>query len=214
MRSLRHKGVLDKGGQRIVLVFNKLPEDPENCLVIEYDRLTDAYRQNLMTILESENGQKVPEFYMALEGISFGDGQPILNALHNMGLMRKVPVKEVVLTPNNQTRLPLEVLLQVLDEDAPPELINEAIITAETIGKHDEIKLEQSNEEIALGLLATAKSLELDASKKKEQAYVLCPSMRPQAGRPKLAKTDKEKRRVERNRMRRERYAEMVAAKS
>lgn len=211
MRNLRHKGVLDKSGQRIVLVFNKLPEDPENCLVIEYDRLTDAYRQNIMTILESENGQKVPEFYMALEGISFGDGQPILNALHNMGLMRKVPVKDVVLTPNNSTRLPLEVLLQVLDEDATPELINEAIITADNIGKHDEIKPEQTNEELARSLLESAKSLELEVNRKKEQAYVLCPSMRPQPGRPKLAKADKDKRRVERNRMRRERYAEQMA---
>lgn len=213
-KMIKHKGILGPTGQRIILLFEKIPDDPTHCLVLEYDRLTDAYRQNILTLLESPRGQEVPEFYMALTEMSFGDGMPMLNTLHQRGYITKAAVKDVILMPNNSTKLPLDVLLQVKSEGEVKleEDINDAIITAD-LQKHEELKPSISNKELAEQLLSSAKMLESQANKKKEEAYVLCPELRPSAGRPKLTKSEKDKRRVERNRMRRERYAEMVSSK-
>lgn len=212
---IKHKGIINTTGQRIILLFNRVPDDANSCLVLEYDRLTDAYKQNIVTLLESERGQQVPEFYMALSEMSFGDGLPMLNTLHQRGYITKAAIKDVILMPDNATRLPLEVLLQVQEQDAVvnDSLVNEAIVTTD-MAKHEELAPAQSNEDIAKSLLESAKLLEHEANKKKEQAYVLCPSLRPSKGRPALSKDEKSKKRVERNRMRREKYAEQKAKES
>lgn len=210
----KHIGRVKSSGQRMALLFREVPDDTEFCLLVEYDRLPEGYKQNMLTILNSDVAQAKEELYQALEGMGFGDGLPILETLHKKGFINKVKIDDVILTPTPQQQLSLRELNSYLAKNAPqpveqydsiiePSKVQEAILRSPE---------PQTKVEMAKGLMEKARSLEKQAKELKEQAYVLNSKLRPSAGRPALNKDERTKRREARNRARRERYAQEKAA--
>ncbi len=93
-RFLKHVGK-DKLGRRVVVVFLELPEDPENCLVVQSDALSEMYHDNLMRTVESNAAQATPDLYTVLSRSHFSDGGQMLNTLHERRLLQKVPVTDI-----------------------------------------------------------------------------------------------------------------------
>lgn len=84
----RHVGI-DHLGNKLVVIFRELPEDPEHCLVVQSSTLPDIYHDNLMNVVESQESQQTIDLYEVLSRRVFGDGSPMLQTLHVRGLIKK-----------------------------------------------------------------------------------------------------------------------------
>lgn len=212
----RHIGRVTNTGARVVVVFRKLPEDANYCLVVESDSLPEMYHDNMMTIVKSRAAQDNVDLYPVLDRQSFGDGRKCLQALHDNALLRKVPVELVELIPYPNTPVALSVINTELDKNGAnikPSNVEEVTVTdhSQPITELPEIVQEQVIEETpelkAEGIIQRAKLMEETAAALKEEAYMLVPGMRPTKGRPKLTEDEKAAAKKKRNEKRRESYA-------
>lgn len=174
---MRHVGQ-DHLGHRLVVVFRELPDDPEHCLVVESNTLPDMYHDNLMNVIESQEAQQTVNLYEVLHRRVFGDGQHMLTALHNRGLLKKLSVDQVNLIPMPNRILPLRDANAAINGD-PVKPVDEVVqpIATQAPVSEDESKAR------ALGLIEQARLLEADAQKYRDQAYALDPSLKA-GGRP------------------------------
>lgn len=206
----RHVGQ-DHLGNRVVVIFRELPEDSEHCLVVQSNTLSDMYHDNLMNVIDSTEAQQTVNLYEVLNRRVFGDGEHMLNALHDKGLLRKMKVDQINLLPMPNRQLPLreannairgqsvstaQTAPQTVTEGSvsQPEvqatpLANEGGTVVDTApdrapSAEDQRKAQASN------LLMQARLMEDDAKAKRQQAYELDPSLK-QGGRP--SKKAKEK---------------------
>jgi len=217
----RHVGKLKNTGIRAVVVFRKLPEDANSCLVVESDRLPDMYHDNLMKIVNSREAQDTTELYDVLNRRKFADGGNALQTLHYKGFLRKVSVADVELYPLPNHPLPLSMANDEIDGNV--EGVNEKVDTVQEtapIPTHTEGQVPPAQQidpsdskGIAKSLMAQAKILEEEAKTKKEKAYTLDPTLRPKRGRPKMSAEDKAKAEKERLEKQRKRTAENRAKK-
>lgn len=194
---MRHVGQ-DHLGHRLVVVFRELPEDPEHCLVIESSTLPDMYHDNLMNVVESQEAQQTVNLYEVLNRRVFGDGQHMLNALHNRGLLKKLSVDNVFLIPMPNRKLPLREANQAISGEAPvTESVTEPVaaepVVAEPVTEdRSEASAEDQDKLKAQGLLTQARLLEADAKRYRDQAYALDPALKA-GGRPAKKKTTAKK---------------------
>jgi hypothetical protein len=193
----RHVGKINNTGSRVMVVFRKIPDDSQFCLVVEMDRLPDSYHQNLTTIVNSNEAQDTVDLYDVLSRRTFGNGNNCLNTLHAEGLLRKMEVSQVTLYPLPGVALPLADANRAIDgvtEVAP----NKVTAPEQVLGL--------SPKEQAASMLNQAIELEEQVDQLRESAYVLCPELRPNKGRPKLSEEEAEEARQRRNAKRREKY--------
>ena len=100
----RHKGT----GQRLSVVFMRLPEDKDHALVVYSDQLPDKYHDDFMTAIESPECQSANVLYEGLQRKVFWHGNPMLDTLHKEGFLKKVPTSAVVMQPTPQQQVPLD----------------------------------------------------------------------------------------------------------
>lgn len=191
MQITRHVGKITNTGIRIVVIYRKLPDDPTSCLVVESDRLPDFYHDNLMTILNSKEGQAAREFYEVLHRRKFGDGTNCLQTLHTKGYMKKMRVADVTLYP--APNYPLT-LLAANNEMDGTSLTENGVDEKATSSAS---RLPVPGDEVS-SLIKQAELLEEDAVRLREQAYTLNPSLRPKKGRPAMTAEDKAQAKAER----------------
>jgi hypothetical protein len=65
-------------------------------------------------LLESDSAQSAHELADILATRRFPDGSVMLNYLHGNGHLKKVPTNGVLMTPNNQTSIPLNELNEII----------------------------------------------------------------------------------------------------
>ena len=106
MANVKHVGKTTNG-QRVVVLFRTVPNETQSCLVTETSALPREYHDRVMELLESEEGQQAAELADLLSRRFFSDGNNVLNTLHTRGYIKKVPTKNVYLTPNTSTSVPL-----------------------------------------------------------------------------------------------------------
>ena len=201
MAFVKHVGRHAATGQRLVVVFMELPGEPENALVVFSDSLPDRYHQALMDAVESNEGQSAKELYEVLARKVFWHGGQMLNTLHTEGLLAKIPSKNIIMTPNTSTNVPLNEILENIHK-IEAGLLTENSAPAPTESRIDsnvaESKAEESRQ-IAQNLLIQAQLLEDDARRKREEAYRYDPSLKPitveinTTGKPKRSKASKPK---------------------
>lgn len=180
MAFLKHVGRHSKTGQRLVVVFMQLPDEPENALVLYSDSLPDRYHQTMMEAVESPEGQSAKQLYEVLSRKVFWHGTQILQTLHQERFLVKVNTAEVIMTPNTSTSIALNELLEKMAE-------NDENITAPIIADEDRTQVninvdeskQDENKQIAQNLLIQAGLLETDAKSKRELAYKYDPSLKP-----------------------------------
>ena len=201
MAFIKHVGRHAATGQRLVVVFMELPGEPENALVVFSDSLPDRYHQALMDAVESNEGQSAKELYEVLARKVFWHGGQMLTTLHTERLLAKIPSKNIIMTPNSSTNVPLNEILEnihkieagMLTESTPPAPTESRIDTNVAESKAEESR------QIAQNLLIQAQLLEDDARRKREEAYRYDPSLKPitveinTTGKPRRSKASKPK---------------------
>ena len=214
----RHVGQ-DHLGNKVIVIFRELPEDPEHCLVVQSNTLSEMYHDNMMNVLDSTEAQQTVNFYEVLNRRVFGDGEHMLNALHHKGLLLKMKVDQVTLLPMPNRQLPLREAnnairgTPVSEAQTAPQQVNEEqkVVRApepDPVDTHTGTVVDTAPDLVedttpdrapsaedqkkaqAQSLLMQARLMEDDAKEKRQQAYQLDPSLK-QGGRP--SKKTKEK---------------------
>jgi len=84
----KHSGQLANTGVRVAVVFRKLPNDEQNCLIVETERLPDSYHDYVIQCLNSKEAMETNDFYEVLNRRTFPDGTNCLTSLHQRGFLR------------------------------------------------------------------------------------------------------------------------------
>lgn len=186
MAVLKHVGKY--GEKPCVVVFREVPNEPENCLIVETTSLEDQKHDELMNIVQSLEAQESNEISEVLSRRQFPDGSNVLNDLHFSKKLIKVSSSLVFLTPTPTDKIALADVnkeIKKLDEGTNPPLNTE--VNPDTLMEQqiDESSVNSQAE----GLLAQAELIEgdakammEDAKAKRQAAYDLDPSLAPKKG--------------------------------
>lgn len=220
----KHAGQLANTGVRVAVVFRKLPNDENSCLIVETERLPDSYHDYLIQCLNSKEAVETNDFYEVLNRRTFPDGLNCLSALHQRGHLRKEPVTNVTMLPLPGQAVPLALINATIDKkvdeyikkQSAPNVVTPAVedtrTQAEKAATAEELAARmQDPNALAKSLILAAEQLEKDALSKREEAYALAPELKPGPGRPAMAEDIKEQKMDERRTKRRERDREKAA---
>jgi hypothetical protein len=182
MAFIKHIGTHKGTNQRLSVVFLQLPDDKENALVVYSDSLPDKYHDDFMAAIESQEGQKSTQLYEVLSRKLFWHGSTMLDTLHKEGLMEKMPTSSIIMTPNNQTSIPLDELLTQMATIEP--VVDTGPTVQERMEQQVDSSLADDNKMIAQNLLIQAVMLEEEAVKKRAEAVTFDPSLSEKAKKP------------------------------
>lgn len=127
MANVKHVGKMNTG-QRVVVLFKTVPNETHNCLVTETAALPRDYHDRIMELVESEEGQQSADLADLLSRRFFSDGNNILSMLHTKGFIKKVNTKNVLLTPNVSTSVPLSEVNQYLLNKTDPKKADATVL--------------------------------------------------------------------------------------
>lgn len=213
----KHAGVLGNTGVRVAVVFRKLPNDENNCLIVETERLPDSYHDYLIQCLNSRESTETNDFYEILNRRTFPDGLNCLTALHQRGFLRKEPVTNITMLPLPGQSVPLALINATIDKKVDEYMAKQqnAVVAPSVADIVDSVMVDPVA--VAKGLIIQAELLEKDAAAKREEAYSLDPESRPGRGRPALPEDAKaaalEERKIKRRERDRAKAAEMKESK-
>lgn len=199
----------NKNGTRLAVVFREIPGAEDHCLCVETDSLTEMYHDQLLREIDSRDAQQTVNLFEILQRRHFGDGQQMLNALHNKGLLRKYPVADITMVPMPNREVGLELVNKQIkgedvsdyevkrDEVVEPSKVDNPVVVDTEAGlikpPVQEVKVqpvvigEGAEKAAAESKLLQARLMEEDAKKMREEAYALDPDLK-KGGRPKKAK--------------------------
>lgn len=192
-RFLKHVGK-NQYGSKVVIVFRELPDDKDNCLVVQSDALQEMYHDQLMRTVESNAAQATVDLYEVLQRQHFGDGGQMLNTLHQRGWLKKYSVDDIQVEPQPNRLAPLRLINeQIANGDVPvtemPEPAKKVednpvlIDTDPNANKPAEVGSEEQQKSLAESKLLQARLMEDDAKTLREEAYKLDPDLK-KGGRP------------------------------
>ena len=190
---LRHVGVINNTGKNVAVVFMTLPDDNENCLVVDMDALPEIFQQSVKKIIESNEAQQTENLGDILGRRMSPDGSnsTVLMKLHQAGRLQKLPVDLISLVPRRGVTWPLRDVLsamkasqnpQVIDTDLDPD---QAVIAQEELVKFNAFAnnigatASEGTMSQARDLIRMAEMLEADAAQRRSRAYQLAPELAP-----------------------------------
>jgi hypothetical protein len=199
-RNIKHVGQLTNTGRRCVVVFREIPNEPDNCLIVDTDALQDWMHDDVINSVESQGAQQSANFYEYAQRAVFTDGSNMLQAMHARKLLVKVPTSLVKMTPNNTDSIMLDELNRLVREqngDKPaiqpvkdPNLLNVAgkdvteAVSDYVDPKSTTADATPTDADLAKSFLSQAETFEAEAQNLREQAYEMDPSLKPRRGRP------------------------------
>lgn len=222
----KHAGTLSNTGVRVAVVFRKLPNDENSCLIVETERLPDSYHDYVIQCLNSKEAFETNDFYEVLNRRTFPDGLNCLTALHQRGHLRKEPVTNVTMFPLPNQPVPLALINATIDKKVDQYIANQQKETAASVPVDTRTSAEKLAAAEALAakmqgnvppsdtlnlvaqakiLIAQADALATAADAKREEAYALAPELKPGRGRPADPEELKAEKLEERKAKRRER---------
>jgi hypothetical protein len=210
----KHLGVIKNTGTKVAVVFREVPDEPSNCLVIDLDKIPDSQKEAVLRVIHSDDAQKTVNLYEALEAKKEQSGISYLNVLHQLGLIKKVSVESIVMTPTGNQNVPLAYINQLENEKAAPteevKTVGETVVIEESVlaSKSFDAYSETEKQARAQMLMDQAYRLEENAVKLREEAYLLMPAIRNILKTSRISEAEREARLEARNKRRRDRYAE------
>ena len=187
---MKHVG--SYGEKPCVVVFREVPNEPENCLIVESASLEDSKHDDLMNVVASLEAQESNNVSEVLSRRQFGDGTNMLNDLHFSKKLIKVPVDMVFLTPTPSQKISLQEVnaeINKLETGSNPPL--NVDVDPETLQTPNPVEV-TGDASAAEGLLVQAEMIEQDAKQlmedaetKKAEAYKLDPSLKPKKSKAK-----------------------------
>jgi len=186
MAFLKHIGTHKGTNQRLSVVFLQLPDDKENALVVYSDSLPDKYHDDFMSAVESQEGQKSAQLYEVLTRKLFWHGSTMLDTLHKEGLLVKMPTSSITMTPNGQTQIALDDLIEQMGDLEMGNVTEDVsqVDPGTRISDNVDATLGEDNKMIAQNLLQQAILLEEEAVKKRAEAVKFDPSLLEKASKP------------------------------
>ena len=190
-------------GKKCVVVFRELPDEPDNCLIVDTEALPDWMHDNIMQAVESPGAQASTDFYQYAERTVLTDGTNMLQALHSTGRLQKMPTDKITMTPNNDVSVGLTEINNIVREQngdvptavtPPTDQVNMAGKTMDVMESTaaPATSTEGINDtDLAKQFLAQAKGYETEAKSLKAQAYELAPGLKPGPKKP-VAKKESE----------------------
>ncbi len=194
-RNIKHVGQIVNTQKRCVVVFRELPDDPNQCLVVDTDALPDWMHDNVINASESPGAQASANFYEYAERSVMSDGTNMLQTLHKTGRLMKTPTDNVKMTPNNAVSIGLTELNNIIREqssgepvvkpdDTQSNMVGKDVLADTTSETITESSVPQTSDamdpqDLAKNLLAQAKTFEQEAKSLKKQAYDLAPNLKP-----------------------------------
>lgn len=199
MAILKHVGKY--GEKPCVIIFREIPNEPENCLIVQTGNLSEVQHDDLMMVVQSAEAQESNDISQVLHRRQFKTGDNMLSTLHYNKLLQKVPVSHVSLTPTPSQSLPLaEVNAEIRkieggyvppknDESHIRESVTEAPAVTEKTESVDDPSAAQSLLFQANLMEEDAKQMLAEAEAKRQEAYALDASLKPEKkrGRPKAS---------------------------
>lgn len=197
--NLKHVGQIINTQRKCVVVFREVPNEEDNCLIVDTDALQDWMHDDIINAVQSAGAQASANFYEYAQRTVLTDGANMLQALHARGLLRKQKTSNVMMTPNRSAQIRLDELNNIIREQnggkasvTPPtdqmELAGKqqtkaapATTTPAAEGVIDDAAL-------AKNMLSQAEQFLAEAARLQEQAYEMDPSLKPsKRGRKKEA---------------------------
>ena len=142
-KELKHVGKMKNNSARIVVAYRTIPGDSASALVVGTSGLPDAYHDSLMSLIESETGQQANELADVLATRRFPDGGVMLQWLHSGGHLKKVPTSLVLMTPNNQSLIPLNELNEIIAKQKGVKVDDLAVAEQGKLSKKKDSKKEE-----------------------------------------------------------------------
>ena len=174
------------GEKPCVVVFREVPNEPENCLIVETGALEDQKHDDLMNVISSLEAQESNEVSEVLSRRQFTDGSNMLNDLHFTKKLVKVASDLVFLTPTPTDKIALADVnaeIMKLENDSNPPLNTEVDPDVLIEEQGDAISQQAKNLLSQAELIeGDAKAMMEDAEAKKNAAYDLDPSLAPKKG--------------------------------
>jgi len=184
MAFIKHVGTHKGTNTRLSVVFLSLPDDKDNALVVFSDSLPEKYHDDFMSAVESREGQSSAQLYEVLSRKVFHNGNNMLETLHKEGLMKKMPVEQIIMSPNSTTQISLVDLLAQMGEvnATPPAPVGQTV--QENVTEQVDMAAEGDNKKIAQNLLVQASMLEQEAERKRAEAVKYDPTLTEKATKP------------------------------
>ena len=146
MSFFKHVGKVN--GKKVIIVKRSIGGDePHMAVVIYSDIMPQKYHDDVMKILESNEGQQAYEFSDILERRMMSDGQNMLQALSNENYLKRVAANAVMVTPNSKSSMRLDELTTLLAQ----------------VGKGDDAVKKLARMENSQGYSDPAKTADTDA---------------------------------------------------
>lgn len=167
MKLTKHVGSLKELGTKVLVVFMQLPDDPSHALVVATHTLPDLVQDELMRMVQSDEGQAEKNLgdFLSRKTLSNGHAGSVLNWLHTSGKLNRVPVSSVMMVPHPGHPIALSELIALMDA---PVSTNTSLVTTKTVSAEEQAG-------IVKGLLIEAAMLREEADKKEKQAHSMMP---------------------------------------
>ena len=204
-------------GSKAIVVFNSVPGEPNSALIVQPDNLPGYVQDEVISILNSVDGQVAQNLGEVLDRRTLSDGENVLNTLHNNKYLIKVDAVDVTLTPKARDEINLAELnaeletIAAAEEAKRPNLANaedgtsvetdRELANAEAMANNPQQDVDNKEEQlqIARNLLQQAELIQEDAEKMKQrmldeakqkvqQAYEIAPELKPKKGKGRPAK--------------------------
>jgi hypothetical protein len=205
MAMTKHVGRLISTGKKVAVIFRYIYDDEgkitdkTHALAVDTDALPNMWVDSFMDAVLSTEGQDTIDFYKVCMRKTLPDGRFILPALVQEGRMRKIRTNDIMMEPDKQVRIPLNILNENLEAIEKGESETSGTLSSadavelvdqrEASGAND--TLGQTEQETrAWQLRSQANMLRTDAERMEEEAQMLHPvEVKPKRGRPKKVET-------------------------
>jgi|TARA_B100000768_G_scaffold105538_1_gene98009 hypothetical protein len=184
MAFIKHVGTHKGTNTRLSVVFLSLPDDKENALVVYSDSLPEKYHDDFMSALESKEGQSSAQLYEVLSRKVFHNGNNMLETLHKEGLMKKMPVDQIIMSPNSTTQISLVDLLAQMEDLDQTVAAPAGQTVQENVTEQVDMAAQGDHKKIAQNLLVQAVMLEQEAERKRAEAVKYDPTLTEKAEKP------------------------------
>ena len=185
MAFIKHVGTHKGTNTRLSVVFLQLPDDKDNALVVYSDSLPEKYHDDFMSAVESREGQSSAQLYEVLSRKVFHNGNNMLDTLHKEGLMQKMPVEQIIMSPNSTTQISLvDLLAQMKNIGENTVAPSPAPSVQQNVTEQVDVAAQGDNKKIAQNLLIQAVMLEEEADRKRAEAIKFDPSLTDKAEKP------------------------------
>tara|TARA_B100001057_G_scaffold470972_1_gene532842 strand:+ start:1383 stop:2039 length:657 start_codon:yes stop_codon:yes gene_type:complete len=213
MANMKHVGQVANTGLKCIVVFREIYDEngnvlePDNCLIVETERLPDMEHDDMVRVVESPAGQEADEFYQIAHRSMFADGINMLVKLNHRGYLKKYPTSQIMMTPNSYTSVPLSEINEIVRKQktgmSPRDIANSMVDdtdkparTATSLSQSQTIDQaiptgESAMDDSALAqtMLDQATTYEAEVTRLREEAYAMAPDLKPKRGRPKAKAT-------------------------